>query len=105
MAFTSRQMAGRPSSTWALGIRRQLPAGRLGRIGLAVSRSKPNIVYAQMEVGPSQGTGGEEPLVGGGQPGASPTPSPSPSASPAASPTPAPLDPKKSGVWRSDDKG
>src|ERR1700682_6059783 len=51
-----------------------------------------------MEVGASVGTGGEEQTV----PGASPTPTPTPSARPAASPTP---DPKKSGVWRSDDKG
>src|SRR5438876_1939014 len=59
-----------------------------------------------MEVGASQGTGGEEPVIGG-QPTPSPTPSPSasPSANPAASPTPTPPDPKKPGVWRSDDKG
>src|SRR5258707_4259421 len=75
-----------------------LPEGLLGRIGLDVSRSNPNVIYAQMEVGASVGTGGEEQTV----PGASPTPTPTPSASPAASPTP---DPKKSGVWRSDDKG
>jgi len=79
-----------------------LPEGLLGRIGLDVSRSNPNVIYAQMEVGASTGTGGEEPVVGGGQPGASPTPTPSPSATPTASPTP---DPKRSGVWRSDDKG
>jgi photosystem II stability/assembly factor-like uncharacterized protein len=81
-----------------------LPEGLLGRIGLDVSRSNPNIVYAQMEVGASTGTGGEEPTVGG-QTAPSPSPSPSPTATPAASPTPTPLDPKKSGVWRSDDKG
>jgi photosystem II stability/assembly factor-like uncharacterized protein len=86
-----------------------LPEGVLGRIGLEVSRSNPNIVYAQMEVGTSVGTGGEEPTPGGATPSPSPSPSASPSAtaaaSPAASPTPAPPDPKKSGVWRSDDKG
>ncbi len=80
-----------------------LPAGLLGRIGLDVSRSNPNVVYAQIEVGASSGTGGEETLAGGGA--ASPTPTPSPSATPASSPTPTPIDPKKSGVWRSDDKG
>ena len=87
-----------------------LPEGLLGRIGLDVSRSNPNILYAQMEVGASAGTGGEEQTFGGQ---AGPSPSPSASASPAASPTPrpagsptpAPADPKKSGVWRSDDKG
>jgi photosystem II stability/assembly factor-like uncharacterized protein len=89
-----------------------LPEGLLGRIGLDVSRSNPNIVYAQMEVGASSGTGGEEPTIGG-QVAPSPSPSPSPSASagatpapsPGASPTPAPPNPKRSGVWRSDDKG
>ena len=42
-----------------------LPEGVLGRIGLDVSRSNPNVVYAQMEVGASTGTGGEEPTPGG----------------------------------------
>lgn len=95
-----------------------LPEGLLGRIGIDVSRSNPNVLYAQMEVGASAGTGGEEPVVGGGAGagggGAQPTASPgaSPGASPAAgtqraaaSPTPSAPDPKKSGVWRSDDKG
>src|SRR6185369_821101 len=56
------------------------------------------------------GTGGEEPTIGG-QVAPSPSPSPSPSVgatpapSPGASPTPAPPNPKRSGVWRSDDKG
>src|SRR5688500_555046 len=86
-----------------------LPEGILGRIGLDVSRSNPNVLYAQMEVGPSTGTGGEDPLAA--QAAASPNPSPSPSASaapspsPAASPSPSPPNPKRSGVWRSDDKG
>src|SRR5215207_9630217 len=73
-----------------------LPERILGRIGLDVSRSNPNIVYVQMEVGASAGTGGEEPTIGGQ---VAPSPSPSPSASPsptaAPSPTPTPLDPKK----------
>src|SRR5947207_375727 len=42
-----------------------LPVGLLGRIGIDVARSNPNILYAQMEVGASQGTGGEEPIAGG----------------------------------------
>jgi photosystem II stability/assembly factor-like uncharacterized protein len=92
-----------------------LPEGLLGRIGLDASRSNPNVIYAQMEVGASVGTGGEEQTIGGGGGGATPSPSPSPSPSasgspaatptPAASPTPVPLDPKKPGIWRSDDKG
>ena len=84
--------------TWTKLQGNGLPEGLLGRIGIDVSRSNPNVIYAQMEVGASTGTGGEEQVV----PGASPTPTPSPLATPAASPTP---NPKKSGVWRSDDKG
>ena len=80
-----------------------LPESLLGRIGLDVSRSNPNILYAQLEVGTSTGTGGEEPTFGGPAPSPSPSPSASPSPSPGASPSPP--DPKKSGVWRSDDKG
>jgi photosystem II stability/assembly factor-like uncharacterized protein len=101
--------------TWKRLEGNGLPTDKiLGRIGLDVSRSNPNTVYAQIEVGASQGTGGEEPVIGGQPtptpvPGASPTPSPgarpSPTPNPNASPTPTPLDPKKSGVWRSDDKG
>ncbi|HSE26385.1 MAG TPA: hypothetical protein VLB68_32255 [Pyrinomonadaceae bacterium] len=85
-----------------------LPEGVLGRIGVDISRSHSNVLYAQIEVGASVGTGGEE-QTSGGQAAPSPSPSPtasaSPSATPGASPTPAPLDPKKPGVWRSDDKG
>ena len=88
--------------TWSKLEGNGLPAGLLGRIGLDMSRSNPNVIYAQMEVGASQGTGGDDPGLGAQ---ASPSPSPSASASPVASPTPTPLDPKKPGVWRSDDKG
>jgi len=96
--------------TWTKLQGNGLPGGLLGRIGIDVSRSNPNVIYAQMEVGASVGTGGDDPNPGGGgPPGATPSPSPSasaaPAASPAASPTPIPLDPKKPGVWRSDDKG
>ena len=84
-----------------------LPEGVLGRIGFDVSRSNPNIVYAQMEVGASTGTGGEEPDIRQVRspvlPSASPAASPTPR--PVGSPSPAPPNPKKSGVWRSDDKG
>ncbi|HKY44121.1 MAG TPA: hypothetical protein VJM50_13635, partial [Pyrinomonadaceae bacterium] len=87
-----------------------LPEGLLGRIGLDISRSNPNILYAQMEVGASSGTGGEE-TTAGGQVAPSPSPSPSvspsatPTPTPGASPSPSPPNPKRSGVWRSDDKG
>jgi len=87
--------------TWTKLQGNGLPEDVLGRIGLDVSRSNPNVVYAQMEVGTSTGTGGEEQTPGG----ATPTPTPSPTATPAGSPTPTPVNPKRSGVWRSDDKG
>jgi len=75
----------------------------IGRIGLDICRSKPNVVFAQIEVGPSGGTGAgvndDGTLVqpgqrggggggGGGRGGQQ-----------------APPDPNKSGVWRSDDGG
>jgi len=82
-----------------------LPEGLMGRIGIDVSRSNPNVLYAQIEVGASVGTGGEEQVPPGASPTPTPTPTPVTTASPVASPTPTPPDPKKSGVWRSDDKG
>ena len=66
--------------TWTRLEGNGLPGGLLGRIGLDVSRSNPNVVYAQIEVGPSgagSGRGQQE----------------------------AELDPTRSGVWRSDDRG
>ncbi|MGE5816105.1 MAG: hypothetical protein ACM36C_16565, partial [Acidobacteriota bacterium] len=82
--------------------------GILGRIGLAVSRSNPRIVYAQIEVGPSAGTGGNVTAEGkpappsaggvggfGGAGGQQQRPGQAPP----------PPDPKKAGVWRSDDGG
>ncbi len=77
--------------TWTRLQGNGLPEGLLGRIGIDVCQSNPNVVYAQIEVGASTGTGGEE------QTGPNPQPSPTP--------TPTAPDPKKSGVWRSDDKG
>ncbi|HET7218941.1 MAG TPA: hypothetical protein VFJ02_12885 [Vicinamibacterales bacterium] len=79
------------------------PIAIIGRIGLNYSRSKPNVVYAQIEVGASGGTGagvnddgslappGQGRAGGGGGGGRGGQPQ-----------TP---DPKKSGVWRSDDGG
>jgi photosystem II stability/assembly factor-like uncharacterized protein len=88
--------------TWTKLQGNGLPEGLLGRIGLSVSLSKPNVVYAQIEVGARAGTGGnvtadgkpDEPGAGfgggAGRGGAQPS---------------APPDPKRSGVWRSDDAG
>lgn len=86
--------------TWTRIQGSGFPEGMLGRIGIDVGRSNANVIYAQIEVGASTGTGGEEQTFGGGQ--GTPTPTPTPGPSPGASPTP---DPKKHGIWRSDDKG
>src|SRR5229473_338021 len=74
--------------TWKRLEGNGLPEGLLGRIGIDVSRSNPNTLYAQIEVGATTGTGGEEQTFGGA--GGTPTPTPTPT--PSASPTP---DPKK----------
>ena len=64
-----------------------LPAyGHWGRVGLAFSRSNPNVVYAMIEPGPQAGGGG------GGEGGG-------------ALRIAAELDPNRAGIWRSDDKG
>ncbi|HEY7499468.1 MAG TPA: hypothetical protein VH740_13205 [Vicinamibacterales bacterium] len=93
--------------TWTKLSGNGLPTNPIiGRIGLAYSRSKPTIIYAQIEVGasggtgaqvnddgslvqPGQGRGGGGGGFGGGR-GNQPPPPP---------------DPTKSGVWRSDDGG
>ncbi|MBO0861851.1 MAG: hypothetical protein J2P21_25845 [Chloracidobacterium sp.] len=87
--------------TWTKLGGNGLPEGLLGRIGLDVSRSNPNVVYAQIEVGASFGTGGgeEQPGAGGGSGGGGGF-----GGGQQAQPD-QPPDPKHSGVWRSDDKG
>jgi len=88
--------------TWTKLEGNGLPAGLLGRIGLAVSRSSPRTVYAQMEVGASAGTGGNvtddgKPRPPGGRGfGGGGFGQQQPQGPP---------DAKKSGVWRSDDGG
>ncbi|MCI0487250.1 MAG: hypothetical protein L0229_11695 [Blastocatellia bacterium] len=80
--------------TWTKMEGAGLPSGLLGRIGLDVSRSNPNVVYAQIEVGPSGGAGGGGGFPGGGGGGGR-----------GQQQAERPPDPKRSGVWRSDDKG
>jgi hypothetical protein len=46
--------------TWTKLEGNGLPEGLLGRIGLDISRSSPNVVYAQIEVGAGGGAGGGE---------------------------------------------
>jgi photosystem II stability/assembly factor-like uncharacterized protein len=89
--------------TWTRIAGGGFPEGLLGRIGVEVSRSKPNVVYAQVEVGPSAGAGAgvtadgkpQEPGAGGFGGGGG-------QAQPRQDEPP---DPKRSGVWRSDDGG
>lgn len=75
-----------------------LPEGVLGRIGLDVARSNPNVLYAQIEVGAGAGAGGgeEQPGQGGGF-GAG--------GGQGQQQANRPPDPKRNGIWRSDDKG
>jgi photosystem II stability/assembly factor-like uncharacterized protein len=70
----------------------------IGRIGLDMARSKPGVIYASIEVGPSGGTGAgvnaDGTLVVPGQRGAGGGRGDQP-----------PPDPTRSGIWRSDDGG
>jgi photosystem II stability/assembly factor-like uncharacterized protein len=74
----------------------------IGRIGIDIARSKPGTIYTSIEVGPSGGTGAGvkddgtlQPPGGRGGGGGRGDPNV----------TELPPDPKKSGVWRSDDGG
>ena len=91
------------AKTWTKITGNGLPDNPIiGRIGLDIARSKPSTIYASIEVGPSGGTGagvnddgslrqpGQRGGGGGGGRGNEPPPPP---------------DPKKSGIWRSDDGG
>ena len=98
--------------TWQRITGSGFPDGLLGRIGIDLCRTRPNVVYAQLEVGPSGGTGAGvgadgKPVTPGagraGQAGAAGAAQAGRGAQPGA--PPAPPDPKRSGVWRSDDAG
>jgi photosystem II stability/assembly factor-like uncharacterized protein len=83
--------------TWVRIEGAGLPKAEFGRIGIDVSRSNPSVVYAQIEVGPSPGTGGgEDPRGGGGGFGGGQG---------GQRAQDQPPNPERSGVWRSDDKG
>jgi photosystem II stability/assembly factor-like uncharacterized protein len=93
--------------TWTKLEGNGLPAGIIGRIGLDVSRSNPNVVYAQIEVGASGGAGGGEEQTPGG-PGGQAGQGPGGQGGPGGQRGQAsdqPPNPQRSGVWRSDDKG
>lgn len=100
--------------TWTKLTGNGLPTGPLGRIGLDVSRSNPNVVFAQIEVGyppaffgAGGGLGAGQGSAGRGGPQAGQAPSGGQAGAGAggqAAP-PQPPNPGRSGVWRSDDKG
>jgi hypothetical protein len=91
--------------TWRKLSGNGLPTGFIGRIGLDMSRSNPNVIYAQIETGvlptpqaaaavdqdapAGRGGGGGGQRGGGGRGGDAP----------------GPPNPNTSGVWRSNDKG
>jgi photosystem II stability/assembly factor-like uncharacterized protein len=95
--------------TWTKITGNGLPdgGGILGRIGLDICRTKPSVMYAQIEVGASPGTGANvgpdgkqaQPGAGFGGGGAGR------GGQAQAGQAPPPPDAKQSGVWRSDDAG
>lgn len=110
--------------TWVKLEGNGLPEGLLGRIGIDVARSNPNVLYAQIEVGASTGTGvqaeqtGDQVQAGqptAGQPGAAGQAAAGGQGGPGGAGGQGgrgpggqqnqPPDPKKAGIWRSDDKG
>jgi len=104
--------------TWTKISGTGFPDGLLGRIGVDLCRTRPNVIYAQIEVGPSGGTGagvgadGKPTVPGagrGGQAAAAGAQAAGRAAQAGAQPgqaaAPQPPDPKRSGVWRSDDGG
>src|SRR5262247_1660271 len=93
--------------TWTKLEGNGLPEGLLGRIGLDVSRSNPNVVYAQFEVGASGGAGGGEEQTGGGGFGGGGGGGGGGFGGGGGQQAQSnqPPDPKRSGIWRSDDKG
>ncbi len=79
--------------TWIRVTGRGLPEGTMGRIGLDISPSNPQVIYAQIEVGPDREpkAAGAQPAQGGGGGG--------------QGQQNLPPDDKVSGVWRSTDGG
>jgi photosystem II stability/assembly factor-like uncharacterized protein len=87
--------------TWTRLSGNGLPAPAIvGRIGLNFSRSKPALIYAQLELGPSGGTG-----AGVNDDGTLAPPGQARGGGGRAGQAPPLRDETKSGVWRSDDGG
>ena len=90
------------AKTWTRLTGNGLPTNPIiGRIGIEVARSRPQTIYASIEVGPSGGTGagvnddGSLAVPGAGRGGGGG----------GRGQAPPPPDPNKSGIWRSDDAG
>lgn len=98
--------------TWTKLTGNGLPTNPIiGRIGLDVARSRPQTIYASIEVGPSGGTGagvnddGSLVQPGQGRGGAPAEGAEATGAGRGGRGQASPPDPKKSGIWRSDDGG
>ena len=90
--------------TWAR-MKSGIPDGPLGRIGLDVSRKRPDILYASIE-GPVQATGGRGGRGAAGAGAAEETPGPAAAGAPGGGRGASPLNPNDpTGLYRSDDAG
>jgi photosystem II stability/assembly factor-like uncharacterized protein len=93
--------------TWTKLEGAGLPEGVIGRIGIDLARSNPSTIYAQIEVGASTGAGAPEETPGGqpGQPGQPGQAGQGQQGQGGGAQLNQPPNPKRSGIWRSDDKG
>ena len=92
--------------TWTKVEGNGWPEGLLGRVGIDISRSNPNVLYAQIEVGAALGSGAPEETPTGQAVPAGPGGGGGGGAFGGGQNNPnAPPDPKRAGLWRSDDKG
>jgi photosystem II stability/assembly factor-like uncharacterized protein len=94
--------------TWKKVRGNGLPNGTRGRIGLDISRSQPDVIYAQIEVAPDREPSPmRDKAIKPPAPGEAPAPLPLPTSGPGSigrdgNRVP---DPQSSGIWKSIDKG
>ncbi len=89
--------------TWRKVTGGGLPRGTMGRIGMDVSRSNPNVIYAQIEVALDREPADAAPATPPAQPPAGPPGAQAGGGRQGGAP--APPNPQSSGIWRSNDKG
>src|SRR5688500_4842103 len=87
--------------TWTKVTGNGLPRGTMGRIGLDISRSNPNVIYAQIEVAPDK----EPPLTPEQQKAAEAAAQQGRGGGGGRGGQPQPPNPQYNGIWRSNDKG